>query len=144
MRASESIIQPKTPKSKEWISGPAVPQAVTLGYPALSFMHPTGLYVISAVEVTKQEPGAEALGPEYHISISKRGGRRCTMQEAKWVLRQFDCDDAEEDNHVPNGIVRNFWRPVADKFSGYQCPCKAAEPAMKEDKGDYVWRGVTR
>ena len=27
-----------------------------------------------------------------------------------------------EDNHVPGGFVRNFWRPVADRFSGYGHP----------------------
>ena len=43
----------------------------------------------------------------------------------------------------PNGCVRNFWRPVADHLSGYECPCVEHEPAMVEDKGDYVWRGLT-
>jgi hypothetical protein len=47
-------------------------------------------------------------------------------------------------NHVPSGRVRNFWRPVADHLSGYECPCVADEPAIREDKGDYVWRGITR
>ena len=48
-----------------------------------------------------------------------------------------------EDNHVPGGFVRNFWRPVADRFSGYECACVATEPAIVEDKGDFVWRGIT-
>jgi hypothetical protein len=33
---------------------------------------------------------------------------------------------------------------VADRLSGYTCPCQNNEPAIREDKGDYVWRGVTR
>jgi hypothetical protein len=149
MKPSESIIQPKRPKGKGWIKGPPVPAFVTKGYPAESWKFPErDLRVISAVEVTATEPGGEPLGPEYHISISRGGPRgesvRCSSQEAKWVLRQFDLEDAEEDNHVPNGVVRNFWRPVADRLSGYQCPCKDAEPAMIEDGGDFVWRGVTR
>jgi len=33
---------------------------------------------------------------------------------------------------------------VADRFSGYERACVATEPAMVEDKGDFVWRGITR
>ncbi|WP_367154692.1 hypothetical protein [Methylomonas sp. HYX-M1] len=139
---TQSIIQPKKPSGNGWSPAQLPSQFDNLGYPAALFIHPeTGLTVISAVEVPATEPGAEPLGPEYHISISKYG-QRCTSQEAKWVLRQFKLEDAEEDNHVPSGKVRNFWRPVADRLSGYQCPCKASEPAMVEDKGDFVWRGV--
>lgn len=138
----KSIIQPKKPSGSGWHLEQIPIDLDNLGYPWTMYSHPeTGLTVISAVEVTETEPGAEALGPEYHLSISKRG-QRCTSQEAKWVLRQFELEDAEEDNYVPSGKVRNFWRPVADRLSGYQCPCKASEPAITEDKGDYVWRGV--
>ncbi|AHC47973.1 hypothetical protein AX27061_3513 [Achromobacter xylosoxidans NBRC 15126 = ATCC 27061] len=59
------------------------------------------------------------------------------------MLDEFDLIDANEDNHVPSGRVRNFWRPVADRWAGYECPCQENEPAMREDKGDFVWRGVT-
>jgi hypothetical protein len=139
-----TIIQPKTPLFDGWIELPLPPQFVTMGYDGEVFQHPeTGMSVISAVEVAEVEPGSEELGPEYHISISKRG-QRCTSEEANWVLQQFGLEDAEEDNHVPSGKVRNFWRHVADRLSGYQCPCKDNEPAMREDKGDYVWRGITK
>jgi len=115
-----------------------------MGFDAIAFRHmDSDLCVISAVEVAKDEPGAEHIGPEYHVSISKRA-QRCSSQEAKWVLKQFNMEDAEEDNHVPNGKVRNFWRPVSDRLSGYQCPCKDSEPAITEDKGDYVWRGIPK
>jgi hypothetical protein len=141
--SKHTIIQPKTPLFDGWIELPSPPQFVTMGYDAKVFQHPeTGMSVISAVEVVEVEPGSEHLGPEYHISISKRG-QRCDLKEARLVLQQFGLEDAEEDNHVPNGKVRNFWRPVADRLSGYQCPCKDNEPAMREDKGDYVWRGIT-
>lgn len=148
MNPTQSIIPPKRPKrGNGWINGPRAPAFVSAGYPAETWQFvEMGLCVISALEVPATEPGAEDLGPQYHLSISKRGphgAARCTSQEAKWVLRQFDLEDAEEDNHVPNGVVRNFWRPVADRLAGYQCPCKDREPAMKEDKGDYVWRGIT-
>lgn len=101
----------------------------------------SGLFVITAVEVA-HDPGKPFLGPEYHISIS-RAGQRCDAAEALWVLAQFDLTEAREDNHVPGGIVRNFWRPVADHLAGYECPCVRDEPAMRENRGDYVWRGTS-
>ena len=83
-------------------------------------------------------------GFEYHISISKpvRPGvtKRCDSNEARWVLSQFNLEGAEEDNHVPGGRVRNFWRPVANSLVGIECECKESEPAIIEDKGDFVWR----
>lgn len=69
--------------------------------------------------------------------------RRCTSAEASFVLHHFGLEDAREDNHVPSGMVRNFWRPVNDNLSGYECPCVDEEPAMREDKGDFIWRGVS-
>lgn len=53
----------------------------------------------------------------------------------------FQLDNGwEEDNHVPYGIARNFWRPLAENLVGIECKCKEEEPAIVEDKGDYVWR----
>ncbi len=141
-----TIIHPRRPSGSGWRKGPPVPARYTLGYDAEAWIHPLhNLRVISAVEVVTPEPGGEALGPEYHVSVSKGGNpdgspARCSSEEARWVLSEFALEDAEEDNHVPNGRVRNFWRAVADKFSGYECLCKDAEPAIREDKGDFVWR----
>jgi hypothetical protein len=143
---SESIIKPKRPTGDGWrraTSWQPAPELAAMGYPVEAWAHRNGLFVLSAVEVTEVEPGSEELGPEYHISVSKMG-QRCSSAEALWVLAQFDLVDATEDNHVPSGRVRNFWRPVADRLSGYTCPCQGNEPAIREDKGDYVWRGVTR
>ncbi|RWA55300.1 hypothetical protein AU476_07255 [Cupriavidus sp. UYMSc13B] len=150
---TDSIIKPKRPTGSGWIreTGPtieAIMRAAAMGFACEAWVHPeTGIATFSAVEVAAPENGVE-LGPEYHLSISKNSGRggtqRATSAEALWCLAQFDLIDAREDNHVPHGLVRNFWRPVADKLSGYECPCAADEPAMREDKGDYVWRGVTR
>jgi hypothetical protein len=112
-----------------------------LGGVARVFMHKTHVAVISAVEVAAD--GKIDKGPEYHLSISRQtpmGPRRCTSETARWVLKQFGLDGAEEDNHVPNGVVRNFWRPVADPLVGLECECKEEEPAIIEDKGDFVWR----
>ena len=113
--------------------------------PSEAFAHNAeGIQVISAVEVAKPQPGEGELGPEYHISISSFDGTRCTTAQAMWLLHQFDLDDANEDNHVPSGFVRNFWRPVNDSLSGYECTCADKEPKIIEDKDDFIWRGVTK
>lgn len=140
----KSIVQPKRPTGAGWqrVAGWLCPPALLeLGYPIEAWRHGSGLFALTAVEVA-EEPGKPSLGPEYHLSISK-DGERCTSADALWVLGQFGLTDAKEDNHVPSGRVRNFWRPVADKLSGYECPCVDEEPNVREDKGDYVWRGVT-
>lgn len=137
------IIPPLRPNEKDgWIRLANPPAWVSLGYAAERWLHEgQDLCVISAVEVAKDADGIDR-GPEYHISISLGGRSRCTSQQAKQVLADFGCDGAEEDNHVPGGFVRNFWRPVADRFIGLQCACKEAEPAIVENKGDFIWRGT--
>lgn len=146
MVAVPSIIQPKRPAAQHygWVRLPPPPQWATLGFAGEAWTHLTsGLTVISAVEVAKDADGIDR-GPEYHLSISYRASdgstQRCSSNEANEVLRQFDLDGAEEDNHVPHGMVRNFWRPVADHLVGMECACKAQESAIRENKGDYVWR----
>jgi len=140
----ESVIKPKRPTGPGWTKCSAwkMPRELQeLGYPTEAWSHTAnGLFVLSAVEKTS-EPGKPDLGPEYHISISANG-QRCSSADAVWALGQFDLLDALEDNHVPSGMVRNFWRPVADNLSGYECPCVDHEPAISEDRGDYVWRGI--
>ncbi|MBG0879401.1 hypothetical protein H0X90_21665 [Burkholderia sp. 9775_39] len=143
----ESVIKPRRPKADGWkFMGPASPET-TLGFEGECWFHRAShLFVISAVEVAAPEGGVSK-GPEYHISISLQtleGTARCTSANAMFVLSAFDLLEAEEDNHVPNGLVRNFWRPIADNLVGLECACKADEPAIVEDKGDFVWRGVTR
>lgn len=143
---STSIISPKRPTTAGWRRSTGwkiPPQLAELGYPVEAWEHPaSGLFVLSAVEVAV-EPGKPELGPEYHVSISING-TRCTTTDALYALAAFDLLDAKEDNHVPSGRVRNYWRPVADNLSGYECPCVDHEPTIREDKGDFVWRGITR
>ncbi len=138
------LVKVLRPRGEGWSEG-ADPRQFTRGFPARSFHHNSGLFVISAVETTTPNDGVD-LGYQYHVSISRpvRLGvtRRCTSQEAKWVLRQFNFEAAWEDNHVPSGQVRNFWRPVASPLVGIQCECVDEEPAIVEDRGDYVWRGA--
>ena len=135
--------QPKRPTGPGWRqvkTGPGFPLARE-GYPFQVWAHDAnGLGAISSVEVAAEKVGVKPMGPAYHLSVSAFG-ERCSSADALWVLGQFDLVDAKEDNHVPNGVVRNFWRYVADHLSGIECPCVAEEPAMVEDKGDFVWRG---
>lgn len=148
-RSAISVIQPKAPApGSGWVRAEhvlAMPQAVSeLGYPWAAWAHyANGMLVISAVEKPEPGPGEFDAGPEYHLSVSAMG-RRCSTADAIWALGQFDLLDAKEDNHTPSGRVRNFWRPVADPLSGFECPCQDSEPAMREDKGDFIWRGVSR
>ncbi|WP_066338455.1 hypothetical protein [Azohydromonas lata] len=141
-----SIIQPRQPTASGWRLATwwTCPRELAeIGYPVQAWEHTaSGLFVLSAVEVA-HDPGAPDLGPEYHLSISLRG-HRCSTADALFALAAFELLDATEDNHVPGGKVRNFWRAVADHLSGHVCPCQDEEPAMREDRGDYVWRGVTR
>lgn len=142
--AFESIIKPKRPTGR-WVSvhNPNTVMLDSMGYPHESWFHAeTGLFVISALEKTNDE-GAPDLGPEYHLSVSLQG-KRCSSHQAKFALSSFDLSDAKEDNHVPSGKVRNFWRPIADNLSGYECPCTDNEPTIREDKGDFIWRGITK
>ncbi len=140
------IIKPKRPTGPGWRRCAPPPKWVTLGYAAESWVHAeSGLCVISAVEVA-DDGGGVGKGPEYHISVSRDiAGQvtRCTSADAIWMLEQFDLLDGEEDNHVQSGRVRNFWRPVADSLVGIECACKDSEPAIREDKGDFVWRGIS-
>lgn len=142
----QSILKPKRPSGLGWTQEAPPPAVLSLGYPCAAWWHDANrLQVLSAVEVAS-DPGQPSLGPEYHVSISAEtalGKVRCSSADALWVLGQFDLTDAKEDNHVPGGIVRNFWRPVADSLSGYECPCVAEEPAIREDKGDFIWRGIS-
>jgi hypothetical protein len=137
------IIQPLTPAGSGWRRLPPVAKWITFGYPAIAFFHESGLCVISAVEVAEDKDQIKR-GAEYHISISKEtpNGQklRCDSNEANLVLSQFKLAGAIEDNHVPGGFVRNFWRPVAEPLVGMECVCKEDEPAIREDKGDFVWR----
>lgn len=139
---AESIIKPLRP-SLAWQQWPVGGQLQNMGYPVERWFHPrTFIQAFSAVEVAVDKDGSSN-GPEYHISISKltrASVTRVTSAEAAWVLLEFGLIGAEEDNHVPHGLVRNFWRPVADPLVGRECPCKADEPEIREDKGDFVWR----
>ena len=43
----------------------------------------------------------------------------------------LDMARAEEDNHVPNGYVRNLWLPVNRDVGECECECKADERPVR-------------
>lgn len=141
----ESIIKPKKPKGAGWLYGGA--HDTGLGFECHRWYYPDrSIQVLSALEVAR-DPDDIDKGPEYHVSVSDCSGprpQRLNRSDTRFVLKAFGMEDADEDNHVPFGVVRNFWMPVNENLQGYVCPCKDEEPAIVEDKGDYVWRGVTR
>jgi hypothetical protein len=141
---ARSITTALRPRFAGWIEFQVGREILRLGGVARGYFHPkTHIAVISAVEVA--DDGKIDKGPEYHISISRQtpmGPRRCTSDTARWVLKQFGLEGSEEDNHVPGGMVRNFWRPVANPLVGLECECKDEEPAIVEDKGDFIWRAA--
>lgn len=142
------VLRPLAQGPSDWFeSGPIHPSLLRAGYPVERWLHyGTNIQVLSAVEVAKDKDGSSN-GPEYHLSVSRMtfpNGRftpeRIDTNAAKWVLAEFGLDGAEEDNHVPHGIVRNFWRPVASGLVGKECRCKAEEVVIRENKGDFIWR----
>lgn len=75
--------------------------------------------------------------PQWHVSFSHRG-ERIPQGWMEALLRQWGLEGWDEDNHVPNGRVRNYWRPVSTA-DPLVCPCKANEEPF-EEHGGYIWR----
>lgn len=101
---------------------------------AHTYDHLSGVRILSSVD---DIPGS---GPEFHVSASKNGGR-LRAHEAVEVLAglasPFPWEEWEEDNHVPNGIARHYWRHT-DPTKRKPCPCKPNEKPTIE--GDYEHR----
>lgn len=144
---AESIIKPLEPKGDGWRCLGRVPPQFTMGYEGYYWLHDERrLSVMSCVEVAN-DPDDIDKGPEYHVSITRfvnHSPARCDRNDARFAIKAFGLEGADEDNHVPGGKARNYWMPVAESLRGHVCPCKDEEPAMVEDKGDYVWRGLTK
>ena len=139
-RNTSNIIKPKQPiLGSRWVfTGPI---NIDPKFDSYSYSHPDGFVVISAMVVADGIITNEPM-PQYHLTISKKGARRCSSADAKFILKQFGMEFSLEDNHVQSGFVRNFWMPVAQDWVGKECDCIDSEPAIVEDKGDFIWRGV--
>jgi hypothetical protein len=77
--------------------------------------------------------------PQFHVSVSVPSeDRRATDDEIEAVRRDFDMEDAEEDNHQP-GRIRNLFRPVhLPKGTVGMCDCKENEEVVTEPDG-FEW-----
>lgn len=142
------IVHPLRPAGGGWVQWPWYQPAGYARPYAIERWYNRGQEVqaVSAIEIVLPE-GAKEGRPEYHISVSglAHGAERpyrCSDSRARWVLKQFGLEGWFEDNHVPHGVVRNWWRPVAEPKVGEICACVESEPTMREMKGDYVWRGA--
>lgn len=145
-----SVVRPLKPRNlSSWYRGEVSGRVRGEAAAVERWIHKQELFsVLSAVEVVAEGPGKEPR-PEYHVSIArlrlhhlgKPEVLRVDSATALEVLRMFECEGFLEDNHVPGGLVRNFWRPVAGNYVGQVCQCQETEPTMREDKGDYIWRG---
>lgn len=94
------------------------------------------LRVSSAIEEADY-PDGQGTGPQWHLSVSVAGmQRRARKHEVKQLLRDFDMEGAEEDNHHP-GVARHFWIPL-DPAHRVECQCKAEEATLVEPDG-YAW-----
>lgn len=119
-------------------------------YPQHVWDHEYGVRAITAMEVVEEAGHPESSGPHYHVSLTRwvltgpvvKGPLRIDSADAAYVLREFfgGLDGWEEDNHLPDGKARHFWRPVDETKVGMECFCKKHEPRITEDGGDYVWR----
>ena len=140
------IIKPLAPQGPGWTGGEDVRHKLPSVYPITAWWHEGhALYVLSAVEVAV-DTDQVSRGPEYHISVTKQRPfghpSRCSAEEGQWILRQFgNLDGWEEDNHVPNGKARNYWRAVAENMVGRECACKQTEHVVVE--GDYEHRPLS-
>ena len=136
------IIKPLSPQGSGWSGGRDVRAELKSAYPVTCWWYePQRLYVLSAVEVAT-DTDQVSRGPEYHISVSKQTPDlrpyRCSAEEGAFVLGAFGLDGWEEDNHVPDGKVRNYWRAVAENMVGRECACKETEHRVVE--GDFEYR----
>src|SRR4029077_12117474 len=93
------------------------------------------LRVISEVMDMEAPDGSGDVIPQWHISISRKG-ERCDDHDVGRVLRAFEMEGAEEDNHHP-GVARHFFLTV-DPARRVACECKADEAVVVDPDG-YRW-----
>lgn len=111
----------------DWLEVPYPPQARAPGHIAGSAWVFGHVCVISALTNAELPDGSGELGPQWHISITRKR-KRPKETDVRRALRAFRLVGAEEDNHHP-GNARHFWLPVVD------CECKAEEATIVEPDG---------
>lgn len=100
------------------------------------------LRVLSSVDWVGETEGGN--GWEYHVSVSRRTKtfrqRVASDDVVKMALEAFGMTEAREDNHVPNGVVRNFWLPVDGRPPHCDCETTEAPHPMGDGTTSAVWR----
>jgi hypothetical protein len=91
--------------------------------------------VISTLDMATLPDGSGIIGPQWHISIARRG-KRPHATDVRRTLRAFRMVGAEEDNHHP-GNARHFW-VVCDPAKRVDCECKEDEVLVTDADG-YRW-----
>lgn len=119
-----SMTSPLRPKDGSWVE-----EGKCQHTGAIMWKNVFNIVALSAVEVVQ---GKE----QYHLSFSE-SGRRISNGLMEAILRQWGAEKFEEDNHVPNGKVRNYWWIIGETLQ--ICPCVAVEEPHVEE-GGYVWR----
>jgi hypothetical protein len=136
--------QPRRPRHAGWRPDPDAAARVILrsmGRSVAEAWRYRGILVISAVEDVDDGRGAT---PTWHLSITERGDRP-GLRAMATVRRDFDMEEAEEDNHGPAMKLRDLWLPIEPRMRG-ECACKAAEEPVigvaghGDDADVYVWR----
>lgn len=133
----------KRPKGGGWSEAPIRDPRMLPYLDGASWLHEaSGVRVLSTTELI------DGRGLEWHVSVSLYTGAKPTRAgryAMRLVRKAFGMEAADEDNHVPNGIVRNLWLPIADIGA---CECVETERPIVEavnehadERGDdYVWR----
>lgn len=143
MDPKHRILQPIRPTKGVWIqwevSGALEQQCYAV---ERYYNQALEVQVITAIEALEQPDRSTRF--EYHISVTGCRAQthrvyRCSDQTAKCALEMFGFTNYAEDNHVPGGLARNYWRPVVETQDP-GCECFDTEPKIIEDKGDYIWR----
>jgi hypothetical protein len=138
---------PTNPGWKEVPTSPRLLAAKIAGamLDVATFDHVLGIRVVSSVDAVAMLRGS--LVPQWHVSYSF-GGRRASAWVDRKVRTDFEMGEAEEDNHVLGGVVRNLWLAIPPEARA-PCECKD-EPETREafggdaEEGDeYVVRGET-
>lgn len=92
-----------------------------------------GVMMVSALENAEAPDGSGETIPQWHVSMSSEGPKRCTDVEVRQALACVGMTGAEEDNHHP-GVARHFWMPV-DPKRRVECECKTTEVVVTEPDG---------
>lgn len=127
------------PRGHEW-RALRVPSCAWLPGTVTQSMWTDGrLSVISSL-VEAELPSGNGVGPQWHVSISRCGGKRPKPAELARAQRAFRIVGWEEDNHHP-GNARHYFRPV-DPAERVDCECKTNETAIV-DRDGYRWTNPT-